>query len=233
MAYHIEYGQSPDESFYAEFLITNKNTGNVIRGDGIDHQLNVYGPRLDYGTWGTFGYTIASNSNGLITCPAPGVVAINVPMSSFFGVTDPDTGIWSGGFDLRRQSLKAKLLAVPADPNFTKTLANIKISFGDRLMACPRVQLDTYPLYPNAPSVIAPVGAVEVAQVKQQLAKIGQYDAVEAALAGPTDPATISWNTGGSMSLGGPLSNVVQLVAFANNPVAMAAFLTLAALNML
>ena len=150
MSYSIEFGQDVGSAFYAEFLIVDRNDGTPVSGDGIDHRFVVKGWREDYGCWERYGYTIASNANGLITAPAPGVLAVAIPPSRFFGSTDPDTGVWLGGFETRRRSLHFMLQAVPANPDFTSTLATGTISFGDRSMPSPRIQLGVYPLYPNS-----------------------------------------------------------------------------------
>lgn len=150
MSYSIEFGQDVGSAFYAEFLLVDQIDGSPIDGTGIDHQFNVLGWREDYGCWGLYGTTLASNSNGLITTPAPGVLAIAIPPSRFFGSTDPETGVWLGGFQMRRRSLRFTLQAVPANPDFASTLATGTISFGDRSMPSPRIQLGVYPLYPNS-----------------------------------------------------------------------------------
>lgn len=206
MAYFAEFGCIRGEDFYQEIVIFDANTGALLPGAGVDHQLRLYGLRNDYGHLGQFGQIVASDSNGLITQPEPGVIAISVPASSFFGTTDPETGVWTGSLDTVRRALRCRLVAHEIATGKETRLLTGSISFGDRLMPSPRLQLGTYPLYP-APAV----PPVQVAQVKTELAKVpGRFDQVEAALLGPLDPATLQWNNGGPVSFGGPLASLIE-----------------------
>lgn len=233
MSYFIEFAKNHRDGFYEEFVIINKNNGSVLRGDGIDHRLIISREYFDYGSRNCYAQTIASNANGLITAPEPGVVAVAIPPRLLRGFCDPyvEAGFWGFGHHQHQQVLHFALLAVPADPDFTKVLATGTISFGGRLMPCPRIQLGAYPLYPNSATAV-PTATAQVAQVKQQLVKMGSYDTVEAAMMGSLDPATISWNSGGPITLGGPLSNLIA-ETLGYDSITMGLFLTVAALNTL
>lgn len=258
--YRIELGQDLDEDLYLELAIRNVVTGGYVRGDDIDHQLVAMGWAEDYGRYGQFGQVVASNLNGMITCPEPGIVCIAVPIAALLfggtpvaqppsvpvlpallpgqGPTPPNQGApvsppYAPFFDVDcRRSLRFKLLAVPiiSGPNDlrgTKTLAKGTISFGGD-MPNPRITLMVYPLYPN--SATASVATCQVAQMKQLLAQQGTYDKVEAGLGGTTDPATISWNAGATMSLGGPLANRISAIlgAAPGLPIDLTGLITLA-----
>lgn len=131
MAYEIEFAADRGSMFYAEIVMENILTGEAMPGDGSDIRLNVLGWREDYGDFNRYGYAVASKANGLITEPEPGLLVINVPQSRFFGITDATTGIWMGGFETQRRSLRFALTVVPTNADFTSTLATGTISFGD------------------------------------------------------------------------------------------------------
>lgn len=144
MSYLIEFGADPAESFYAEIVFININSGSIIKGDDIDHQL-VMSERgfCDYGRRTSHRTVIASNSNGFITVPAPGVISINVPPSNLTR------------FGRSGQSLRGKLIAIPNwDKNFTKVIADVVISIGEWPMPSPRISLRAYPLYPNSATAV-------------------------------------------------------------------------------
>jgi hypothetical protein len=147
VAYLIEYAIDGSESFYTEFVIVNKDTGKIIQTTDVNHELIAYRWCDDYGRYATSGAIVASNTNGMITIPAPGVVAVNVPIASFgLSLCGDDYSRQ----DTRNQTLKCKLVAVPAaNAAFTKTLAVIMLSFGARVMTQPRVTFGTVPIYPN------------------------------------------------------------------------------------
>jgi hypothetical protein len=72
-----------------------------------------------------------------------------------------------------------------------------------------RIYLPAFPLYPSAATATPVTPVAQVTQVKRKLIDDGDIDEVEQSMLGPTDPATISWNTGGPVTLGGPLSNLI------------------------
>ena len=150
MAYEIDFSQDEIEGFYAEFAFVNLNNGQFIDTSGVEHQLVTYGDRYGYGDSSRYSQILASNSDGLITSPERGVICVSVPSDILRANYYPGLGVWYDAPQYSRQMLRCRLLAVPSNTALTKTLANIRIYFGERGMANPRVMLSNAPLYPNS-----------------------------------------------------------------------------------
>jgi hypothetical protein len=95
-------------------------------------------------------------------------------------------------------------------------------------MASRRITLVVYPLYPGAASASFPYATAQVSQAKRKLITDGNYDLIETSLLGPTDPATVSWVSGGTMTINGPLMTLIS-ATLGYDATAANAFLTAAA----
>ena len=201
MAYFIEFGQDQASAFHAEFVIRNASDRSLVSPGGIDHQFRIRsGWFRDYGETNNVYLIVASTSNGRITTPAPGLVVVAIPPSSFQSYAWSDYG-WVLP---SRRTLKFDLVAVPADPDFTSTLATGTISFGDRMMPCPRVKQGALPLYPNVIATVGP-GALNglvpsgsglrssYLEASEQVAPGSVVNLATSIPADPRNPVALAW----------------------------------------
>lgn len=227
MAYQIEFGLRPGAYFYAEFLITDKNTGNPVPLTDVAHQMVGRRDGFEDCVWGCYlppyvlpppdspivpippppagypaspvapdfgrGWVLASEAGGEIKHLAPGVLAIAIPARRF----------WFGGE--RWRTLRFDLFAIPPDPDFTTLLASGTISFGDRTMPAPRIQLDVYPLYPS-------VGQLPASQYLRALSAVvpnGRATLESLIPANPDDPQRIILENTQTVPPNGALESMV------------------------
>lgn len=231
MSYRIEICADRVGGVHLEFEIRDADTRGLLPGYQVDHRLvSISGFNYGYANDGAWSRCIiASNENGLISSPYPGVQIMDIPGTQFG---------WSGycddyGFNRsRRRTVDCQFLAWTDDVRYRRKLADVTIYFGAPIMTAPRIQILANPSYPMLPPEVVVPALTQVSQIKIQLKMQGSYDSVEQSLGPPTNPDTITWSSGGFVVQGGPLSNTIK-TALGYNDAQMALFLQSAALNVI